>query len=504
MQKVDFTNIERNADGRTVRFTLASTHVSYANTLRRLILTGVETIAFRADMTSTGTTTDVVVKRNDTPMTNEMLAARIGLLPVNVQEPLKWKESEYQFRLNVGGNADHVRHVTASDFEIVRLTGVLSSDESKSAVPKEKKPVSQKKTKGGDGDDNEDDENDETEYDEKEEKNQPALLEEDNLSRVPSNVFFPPHPLTGQTCLLASLQPGSGATQQRVELLAKASKGTGREHARFSPVSQCSYEYSMDNNPERIRDMFESWLIHAKKATSVEKGSERYAELQREFNTMQIKRCYKIDEKGEPYSYDFTIESVGVLSVDYIVKRACEVGENMCSMYVNMDKGPVPKEITISNANCRMIGYDFLFRGHDHTLGNLLQTWLVQHHVEGNEKPKITFAGFNVPHPLRDEMVLRIGVEDGEETTARAAIAAAARGCMTFFKTLRYAWLRTTGASVPEEVAVKGSLAKPSAANPSAPKAAVAKAPVAKPSAASSVGSRPRAPPKTAPSASKA
>jgi DNA-directed RNA polymerase subunit L len=282
---------------------------------------------------------------------------------------------------------------------------------------------------------------------------------------------------------LASLQPGSAATQQRVEILAKATKGTGREHARFSPVSQCSYEYSLDNNPERIRDMFESWMIHAKKATAVEKGSERYAELEREFNTMQIKRCYKMDEKGEPYSYDFTIESVGVLSVDYIVKRACEVGENMCGLYVNLDKGPLPSEITISNANCRMIGYDFLFRGHDHTLGNLLQTWLVQHHIEGNAKPKIQFAGFSVPHPLRDEMVLRIGVEDGEESTARAAIAAAARGCIALFKSLRYAWLRATGAVVPEDVSLASAApvsAKP--ASSAAPRGRRMSRPVTAPS----------------------
>jgi DNA-directed RNA polymerase subunit L/DNA-directed RNA polymerase alpha subunit len=510
MQPTEFTNIQRDADGRTVRFTLSSSHVSYANTLRRLILTGVETIAFRADMTSTGTTTDVVVKRNDTPMTNEMLAARIGLLPVHVPEPLKWRDNEYQFRLHVGSDPDHVRHVTASDFEVTRLTGLLSEEEKTSSRPvrsvrpslkgapkgKSFKGKSQMK-KGGDGDssnneeeseingdedkdeDDVDQENDENEYDPSDENshieasNKDSVYDEkEDASRVPSSVFFPPHPLTGQTCLLASLQPGSGATQQRVEILAKASKGTGREHARFSPVSQCSYEYSLDNNPERIREMFESWLIHAKKATSVEKGSERYSELEREFNTMQIKRCYKMDEKGEPYSYDFTIESVGVLSVDYIVKRACEVGENMCSLYVNLDKGSLPSEITISNANCRMIGYDFLFRGHDHTLGNLLQTWLVQHHIEGNAKPKIQFAGFSVPHPLRDEMVLRIGVEDGEETTARAAIAAAARGCISLFKSLRYAWLRATGAVIPEDVSLAPSeLAASSVARSSKPAA---------------------------------
>lgn len=416
---MEFSRLEQQRDQRTVTFTLSPIHVSYANTLRRLILTGVETIAFRADMTSTGTTTDVVVKRNDTPMTNEMLAARIGLLPIHVPEPLKWKESDYQFRLNVAGNADEVRHVTASDIQVVRLTNLMAQDE--------------KDEKGA------------QENGDKEE------------TIVRTDLFFPPHPLTGQTCLIASLQPGTGAAQQHIEWIAKATKGTGREHARFSPVSQCSYEYTPDNDPARIQDMFQTWLVQAKKASGVEKGSERYAALEREFRTMQIKRCYKIDEAGEPYSYDFTIESVGVLSVPYIVQRACEVGENMCSRYVNLHTGTPPPEITISHANCRLVGYDFLFRGHDHTLGNLLQTWLVQNHIEGNAQPKITYAGFTVPHPLRDEMILRIGVEDGEEATARAAVAAAAQGCVGLFQQLRRAWLSALGTPVPASAAAAPS-----------------------------------------------
>ena len=66
---MNFDNL-RKLDERTYAFTLSPIHVTYANTLRRLMLTGVETVAFRSDMTSTGSTTDVVVKRNDTPMTN--------------------------------------------------------------------------------------------------------------------------------------------------------------------------------------------------------------------------------------------------------------------------------------------------------------------------------------------------------------------------------------------------------------------------------------------------
>jgi DNA-directed RNA polymerase subunit L/DNA-directed RNA polymerase alpha subunit len=388
-----FDNLTK-ADSRTITFTLSPLHVSYANTLRRLILTGVETVAFRSDMTSTGSTTDVVVKKNDTPMTNEMLADRIGLIPINVTDPLNWKDDKYKFTLKVAGSKDNTTYVKSGDFEV------------REKVSTEEEPVV-----------------------------------------VPTERFFPPNPITRDTCLIATLQPGIGPTQQFIEIEAKATKGTGREHARFSPVSQCSYEYTPDSDPSRIEEMFVNWLDVAKKAKGVDKTSDRYEELRREFNTMQIKRCFKVDERGEPYSYDFTVETAGVLSVPYIVERACEVGENMCSRYVNIHRGDLPPELTVSSADSKIIGYDFLFRGHDHTLGKLLQTWLVEKHIEGDVNPKITFAGYSVPHPLRDEMVLRIGVEDGEEATARLALAKAAEGCVGMFQEMRRAWREATGSA---------------------------------------------------------
>ena len=396
-----FSMLKKSEDGRTYSFTLSPIHVTYANTLRRLILTGVETVAFRSDMTSTGSTTDVIVKQNDTPMTNEMLADRIGLIPIHVTNPLSWKEDKYIFRLKVQGDKDNTTYVKAGQFNVVDISAIKAD-----ATDDQKK--------------------------------------EDEVV-VPTEQFFPPNPITRDTCLIASLQPGS--VSQAVEIVAKATKGTGREHARFSPVSQCSYEYSLDSDPVRIQEMFQKWLVSAKKVGDLDKESERYAELKREFNTMQVKRCFQVNEKGEPFSFDFTVETIGVLTVPYIVERACEVGENICSRYVNVQTGDLPSEITITSSDSRIIGYDFLFRGHDHTLGNLLQTWLVEHHIEGDANPKITYAGYSVPHPLRDEMVLRIGVEDGEESTARLALSEAAKGCVKMFQEMRSAWRSATGAA---------------------------------------------------------
>ena len=45
----------------TITFQVSPTHVAYVNTLRRLMMTGVETVGFRADIKETGETTDVQI-----------------------------------------------------------------------------------------------------------------------------------------------------------------------------------------------------------------------------------------------------------------------------------------------------------------------------------------------------------------------------------------------------------------------------------------------------------
>jgi len=401
-----FTNLKIE-DGQ-YKFTVAPINVSYVNTLRRIILTGIKTFGIRSDMISTGdkagTTSDVTILHNDTPMTNEMLADRVGLIPIHVPAEYisGWRnetnKDTYEFVLDVEGDVNESTIVTASDFVIYKM--------------------------------------EESKHDDSVKELQKTTL---------SSSFFVPNKITKSTSLIAILQPSQ--PPQKINIIAKMSTGTGREHARFSPVSQCSYEYSLDTNEERVDQMFVSWLSISKKIDNIDKDSDKYMQLWREFNTMQIKRCFLVNEKQEPYSFDFTIESLGTLPVEYIVENACEVGENMCNRYVNIDTDELDAYITITPASNKVNGFDFRIRGQDHTFGNLIQTWLVENHIEGTAEPQITYAGYSVPHPLREEIILRIGVDiapdDTEQTMenrARKALAEAARGCGAMFAQLRQNW----------------------------------------------------------------
>ena len=394
-EKMNFDSVKYSNYDKTCTFRLSPIHVAYVNTLRRLIMTGVESVGFRADMTTKGTTTDVKVFVNDTPMTNEMLAHRIGLLTIHVKEPLKWVSigDKFTFTLKATANRDSIRDVTCSDFVITRDVG---------------------------------------------EGLDPEV--------IPTKVFFPPHPKTGDTALIATLAPG----MSKIELVAQATVGTGRENARFQPTSQCSYVYTRNEDPETVDTFFAKWLMEAKKMNleSLEKDDPaKLKNLRTEFNTMEIARVYLKDEKGEPYSYDMTVESVGVLDVPYIVKRACEVGEAMVGKYANLDSSTevLTDDMVVIPTKSRIIGFDFLIRNHDHTLGNLLQTWLSEKHIdvaEGSNLTKISYVGYEIPHPLRDELVIRIGVASGKRGDAMAAFAQACRGCADMFRKLKEAWVK--------------------------------------------------------------
>jgi DNA-directed RNA polymerase subunit L len=220
----------------------------------------------------------------------------------------------------------------------------------------------------------------------------------------------------------------------------RATVGSGREHSRFIPTCQASYGYTLDVNTERRNAYFERWLVRHKNVEpeSLKQDEVRRAELDREFKTMEIQRIYKVDEKGEPNSFDFQIESIGTMGPHAIIERALIGLIKMCEPFVGLDTGDLPDTITVVPSDAQLSGFDFVIQGQDHTFGNMIQTWLADHHVEGEATPRLSFAGYKIPHPLKDEMLLRIGVEDGNELSARGAIAAAAKGCKAMFEE----WLR--------------------------------------------------------------
>lgn len=376
----------------TIHFRLAPSHVAYANTLRRLVMTSVQSVGFRSELDDETHTSDIQVLANSTPMTNEMLAHRVGLLPIHVPNPQEWNAEDYLFEIEEENDSERPKDITSSNFRVsVKRGGEFVYD--------------------------------------------PSL----------TNQFFPPNPITRSTCLIATLKgrmPGHSA--EKIHIKAKATVGTGRENARFIPTAQASYVYTRDTNQKAQESAFEDWLRRQKKVelSSLAATPEKKDAYLAEYKTMAIDRCFVKDPgTGEPNSFDFTIESVGIISPEDIVLRACEEGTRLCQRF---GREQLPEETTVQVADGRLIGYDFILPNQDHTLGHLLQAWMDQNLVG---KGEVTFAGYDVTHPLKDEIVIRIGILDRQEETARLAFRKAATACATMFQQWKAEWATKTGST---------------------------------------------------------
>ena len=381
------------AEGKIRAMFKLNANVTIANTIRRAIISSTPAVAFR---TEPAETSEMSITVNTTPLVNEIISHRIGMIPISA-DLTTFDPARYEFVLDKENTTKDMIDVYASDFQIF-----MKNPENPLEAP----------------------------------------------VQVPTAQFFPPDPITGETVLITRLRPqwNRSAPNEHIKLKAKASISTGKENIRWSPVSQCSYEYTRDTNEEHLEDVFTSWLLNTKKIAKItDLPEEKLAELKREFNTMEVQRCYLTDERGNPTNFTFYLESVGTQPIPLIVSNGLKACEALVRKYEDID-ATLPKNVVVRQGDARFPCVDIVFTDESHTLGNLLETYLVENHVDGESQPRITYAGYKVPHPLRPEMFVRIGVEaDGgdteqEQMIARQAVANVCRGLRDQFRTLQASW----------------------------------------------------------------
>jgi DNA-directed RNA polymerase subunit L len=395
-------------------FLLENTSSTIANTLRRCILTDTRSVGFRADLTDRANP-GVRIRKNTSVIFNEMLAHRLTLLPLGVRNIDDFDPSRYEFVLQVKNERrgpitnESLRHVKAADFQI-----------------REKQP---------DG----------------------TFVD---LGSAAIAAMFPADPITRDTCLLTTLRPQWNPEQppEEIDLTATAVIGRGRDFMGFCPVSQCSFENTRDEDPVRQEQFFAQWLADYKKvADPATLAPDALASLREEWGTMAIQRCFLVNERGEPNSFSFTVESIGIRPVREIVAEGIRAVIDLVTPYANTETSSADLGIKVQPVDSRMNGVDVLFEGQEHTLGNLLQTLLTELYLdtEAPDSP-ITYAAYKVRHPLHRVMTLRLGIRQPEtgaaaagnnEALVRQVIASAAERARVIFEELGRSWELVGGAS---------------------------------------------------------
>jgi DNA-directed RNA polymerase subunit L len=404
----------------TGRFLLENTSTTVANTIRRCILSETRSVGFRADLTNPSDP-GITIRKNTSVIFNEMLAHRLTLVPLAVRRIDDFDPANYQCVLSIkndkkGSAAADLLHVTSADFRVLE--------------------------KGEDG-------------------------SFSDAGLPAASALFPVDPITKDACLIATLRPQWNPEQpsEEIDLTAYPVIGTGREFMGFCPVAQCSFENTRDPDPVRQEQFFKDWLVAFKKIDDITKVAPEVIEKYRaEWETMAIQRCFLVDGKGEPNSFTFTVESVGIRPVQEIVAEGIQAVIRLVTPYADGSKSLADMGVTSQPPDSRMTGVDLLFDGQEHTLGNLLQTLITELYIDtGSLESPIVFAGYKVRHPLKREMTLRLGFREGVAgdmtTIAQSIVVNAAAQAKKIFEDLALSWTALVGGEAGNAGSVTEALA---------------------------------------------
>ena len=384
-------------------FILQGTSTTVANTLRRCILSETRSVGFHADLTNPKNP-GIRIRKNNSSVFNEMLAHRITLIPLGVRRIDAFDPSRYECVLKKSNEnrgpitPQSMLHVSASDFMV-------------------------------------------------QEKQSDGTVRD--LTPVEISALFPADPITGNTCLITSLRPQWGADQQpeEIDLTAQPVIGCGKDHIGFSPVSQCSFENTQDTSPVRQEEFFQKWLMDFKKISDENMKTltpEVLSNYKQEWGTMARQKCFLINERGEPSSFTFYMESVGIRPITDIVAEGIQSVIKLLDPFTNPETPDKELNMSILPIDSRMYGVDVLIEGHEHTLGNLLQTILTDMYLETSTADSpITFAAYKVRHPLHRSVAIRLGMQENKgdhNLIARQVIAAASQRAKTIFEDLAASW----------------------------------------------------------------
>lgn len=182
--------MDMNEQDNILKFTLSNTNVSFANALRRTILSDIPTIVIR---TFPYEKNDANFEINTTRFNNEILKQRLSCIPIFIKD-LGINLEDYVLEIDVKNTYDQLIYVTTADFKIKNL----KTDK---------------------------------------------YLSESNLSEI-----FPPNPISKQYIDFCKLKPAFSEDSQgeHIKLTAKITIGTAKENGSFNVVSTCSYGNTPD------------------------------------------------------------------------------------------------------------------------------------------------------------------------------------------------------------------------------------------------------------------
>lgn len=358
-QKVANLTFNDISDEYNIHFELSDSHPSLANAIRRMILSDVETIGFRTEPLEES---EVNIIKNTSSLHNEFLLHRIGMIPINYVDVENYNPDRYRYVINVTNDTSQIKDVTTKDFQVID-------------------------TEMNDG--------------------------EGGL--INSEDFFPKNPETGEYILITKLKPNLEGMGETIHLEGKAIKSSGRENARWQPTSCVVYSNKID--PTKARKALDEFL-DKKKIEYGDSFASNREKLENEFNISESERYFITDERDIPSVFSFNIESVGILKSHVILLRSLTlINYKLIKLNKNLNllkQKSNTTELTFTQSETVMQGFDLNIPYENHTLGFLIQTYIEKYF----DKSQVLFIGYFNPHPLKDNIIIRLSTVENNRDIA--------------------------------------------------------------------------------------
>lgn len=379
-----FSNL-RQADGsaydvvaapRFLRFDIDHVPLAFVNAVRRCILAHVPCVAIPFDSNAEHGGGNVVFHANTSPLHNEMLGQRLGLVPVCVPEneledfAVASTAANTRFVIDVKNTTREPLLVTTADIDVFRAGK--------------------------------------------------------RVDRSVRDALFPRCSVTGEPISLVKLHASETEDVTSVNVLHvefTARLGTGAEHARWCPVSGCVFRNRIDrvaaDEEFKSRRLPEA-LVRAQKerGDGVELTAEEIAKERAVFDARDAQRIFLRDERGDPNAFEFDLESECGLRPAYIVFKALE----RLQARIDDIRTEILTILTDEESDRVVVTFDrggergfhtLLVRGEGHTCGNLIQSMIHARYVrDAQSSPAVTFVGYHQPHPLEDSFLLCVKLSD--------------------------------------------------------------------------------------------
>lgn len=347
MNEPEIINYQKN--NKKISFTLNNVFTAFANAIRRI---GTSEIPIVSLETEPYHNSDIKIIDNTTSIHNELLQHRISLIPLNI----KLKDvDKYSFKLKKDNNHIDNLNITSNDF-------IIHHEEL------------DKDFKNGEGD------------------NEINIFKYDEVTKD-----YP---------IIYRFKEKIGVDTEKIEVICNPSINIGKNHARNNPTCDLTYNYTVVENIDEIeKEYIEN---KRKELNSIELIEFNHEKVSKEFNLYKKLDYYIMDNNKNPISFDFELESIGILKPEDIIYRSFVI------LKYKLDK---LKEhiIRIVRSDTYMNGFDIYIKNEDHTIGNLLETYIYQlYHVNRSEDDDyyVKYVSYKIPHPLENIMILRIYFSD--------------------------------------------------------------------------------------------